>query len=81
MAGWLSWLIALAIVASIPLLVCWGKRNARGSMGGAAMLIGLAFGHVFDPARGAATEALLKRRENGVAEEEAGELLRPDAWP
>ena len=76
MSGWLAALIALAIVASIPMLVRWGRRNARGAAGGAAMMIGLAFGHLFDPARAAATEALLKRREMGEEEAEAGELLK-----
>jgi len=74
MGGWIAGLIALAIIASIPMLVRWGKRNARGSMGGAAMMLGLAFGHLFDPARAEATEALLKRREMGE-EADAGELL------
>ena len=75
MSFWLSCLIALAIVGSIPLLVRWGKRNARGSMGGVAMMIGLAFGHLFDPAKSAATESLLKKQEMGEEEAEAGELL------
>jgi hypothetical protein len=75
MGFWLSALIALAILVSIPMVVRWGRRNARGAAGGAAMLIGLAFGHVFDPARAAATESLLKRREMGD-EEAAGEPLR-----
>ena len=73
MASWLPWLIAAAIVASTPFLVRWGKRNARGSAGGVAMMFGLAFGHLFDPARAAATEELLKRRENGAQEQQAGE--------
>jgi hypothetical protein len=73
MSSWLPWLIAVAIVASIPFLVRWGKRNARGSAGGVAMMIGLAFGHVFDPARAETTETLLKRRESGRQEAEAGE--------
>ena len=77
MGGWLAALIALAIVASIPMLVRWGERNARGSMGGAAMMLGLAFGHLFDPARAAATESLLKREEMGEEEAGAGELLKP----
>ena len=76
MSVWLPWLVALAIIASIPMLVRWGKRNARGSLGGAAMMIGLAFGHLFDPARAAATESLLKKREIGEEEAEAGELLK-----
>lgn len=79
MTAWLPWLMAGAIVVSIPFLVRWGRRNARGSAGGVAMMIGLAFGHVFDPARAEATEALLKRRESGRQEAEAGEGPAPHA--
>jgi len=79
MSGWLPWLAALAILATVPFLVRWGRRNARGSAGGVAMMIGLAFGHVFDPARAEATETLLKRRESGRQEAEAGEGPAPEA--
>jgi len=75
MGAWIASLIALALVVSLPMLVRWGRRNARGGMGGAAMMLGLAFGHLFDPARAEATEALLKRREMGEEAAEAGELL------
>ena len=43
------------------------------------MLFGLAFGHLFDPAKAAATEALDKRRESGKQEAEAGEGPAPAA--
>ena len=69
----LQWAIALAIVVSIPFLIRWGRRHARGGMGGVAMMLGLVFGHLFDPARAAATETLAKRRESGKQEAEAGE--------
>jgi len=68
-----EWLAALAILAPLPFLVRWGKRNARGSAGGVALLIGLAFGNLFDPASKAATESILKRREDGVQEDQAGD--------
>jgi hypothetical protein len=42
-------------------------------MGGVAMMLGLAFGHLFDPARAAATETLAKQRESAKHEAEAGE--------
>lgn len=64
---------------SLPFLIRWGKRNARGSVGGAAMMLGLAFGHLFDPAKAEATETLAKRRESGKQEAEAGELHRPES--
>ena len=75
MGAWIAGLIALALVMSLPMLVRWGRRHARGAAGGAAMMIGLAFGRLFDPARAEATEALLKRREMGEEAAEAGELL------
>jgi hypothetical protein len=78
MGGWLQWLLVLALLASLPWLIRWGKRHARGSAGGVALLIGLAFGHLFDPARGAATEELVKRKERRD-QAEAGEGPNPAA--
>jgi hypothetical protein len=72
-SAWLPWVIALLIIVSIPVLVRWGRRNARGSAGGAAMMLGLAFGHLFDPAKAEATETLMKQRENFRQEEAAGD--------
>jgi hypothetical protein len=63
----------------LPLLIVWGRKHARGGAGGVAMMLGLAFGHLFDPARAAATETLAKRRESGKQEAEAGELKRPES--
>ncbi len=63
----------LLVLGSIPLLVRLGRRHARGRMGAATLLLGLAFGHLFDPARAEATESIQKRREQGeAAGEEAG---------
>ena len=72
-----EWLAALAILAALPFLIRWGRRHARGSAGGVALLIGLAFGSLFDPASKEATETILKRREDGVEQDEAGELHLP----
>nr|WP_315382581.1 hypothetical protein [uncultured Sphingomonas sp.] len=69
----LQWAVAAAIVLAIPLLVRWGLGRTRGKAGAAALMLGLAFGHLFDPARAEATESLQKRREQGeAAGEEAG---------
>ncbi|GAA0744206.1 hypothetical protein CA234_04270 [Sphingomonas sp. ABOLE] len=69
----LQWVVAAAIVVAIPLLVRWGLGRTRGKAGAAALMLGLAFGHLFDPARAEATESLQKRREQGeAAGEEAG---------
>jgi hypothetical protein len=81
MSVWLQWLLAAAILVSLPWLIGWGKRHARGSAGGVAMLIGLAFGHLFDPAGAQATEAVIKRKEQRE-EAEAGEgSTRPRPTP
>ena len=69
----LQWGVAAAIVLAIPLLVGWGLGRTRGKAGAAALMLGLAFGHLFDPARAEATESLQKRREQGeAAGEQAG---------
>jgi hypothetical protein len=62
-----SLVVVLAVIAMIPLLVRLGRRQAKGRMGGAALMLGLAFGHLFDPAKAAATESIQKRREQGEA--------------
>jgi len=63
----------LLVLGSIPFLVRLGRRHAKGRMGAATLLLGLAFGHLFDPARAEATESIQKRREQGeAAGEEAG---------
>ncbi|WP_294251870.1 hypothetical protein [uncultured Sphingomonas sp.] len=59
--------VMLVVIATIPLLVRLGRRQAKGRMGGAALMLGLAFGHLFDPAKAQATESLQKRREQGEA--------------
>jgi len=65
--------VPLLVIAMIPLLVRLGRRQARGRAGAAMMMLGLAFGHLFDPAKAQATESIQKRREQGeAAGEEAG---------
>lgn len=69
----LEWAIVAAILVAVPLLIRWGRGKARGRAGAAVLLLGLAFGHLFDPAKAQATESLQKRREQGeAAGEEAG---------
>ena len=75
----MQWALVAALIPSIPMSVRWGRRNARGGMGGMAMMLGLAFGHLFDPAKAEAMETLMKRREQGEEAAEAGEMLQPDA--
>ena len=53
----------LLVIATIPLSVRLGRRQAKGRMGGAALMLGLAFGHLFDPAKAEAMETIDKKRE------------------
>jgi hypothetical protein len=73
MSAWLPWVIAALVLSSLPLLIRWGRRHARGSAGGVALMLGLAFGHLFDPASAQATETLLKKREADQAEDAAAD--------
>ncbi|MET3725124.1 hypothetical protein [Sphingomonas trueperi] len=55
--------VILVVIAAIPLLVRLGRRQAKGRMGGAALMLGMAFGHLFDPAKAEAMETIDKRRD------------------
>ncbi|WP_010543734.1 hypothetical protein [Sphingomonas elodea] len=66
----LQWTVAAAILLLIPLLVRFGRGRARGKAGAAMLLIGLAFGSLFDPAKAEAMETVHKRRDQ---REEAGQ--------
>lgn len=70
MAVLVSLVVIACIFAPLPWLIRWGRRQARGREGAAMMVLGLAFGHLFDPARAEATETIQKRREQ---REEAGQ--------
>lgn len=70
MAVLVSLVVIACIFAPLPWLIRWGRRQARGRAGAAMMVLGLAFGHLFDPARAEATETIQKRREQ---REEAGQ--------
>lgn len=70
MAVLVSLVVIACIFAPLPWLIRWGRRQARGKAGAAMMVLGLAFGHLFDPARAEATETIQKRREQ---REEAGQ--------
>lgn len=70
MAVLASLVVIACIFAPLPWLIRRGRRQARGRAGAAMMVLGLAFGHLFDPARAEATETIQKRREQ---REEAGQ--------
>jgi alkanesulfonate monooxygenase SsuD/methylene tetrahydromethanopterin reductase-like flavin-dependent oxidoreductase (luciferase family) len=55
--------VLIAIIAAIPLLVRLGGRSAKGRVGGAALMLGLAFSHLFDPAKAEAMETIDRKRE------------------
>ncbi len=60
----------VVVIGMIPFLVRLGRRQAKGRMGGAALMLGLAFSHLFDPAKAEAMETIDKRREQ---RDEAGQ--------
>ncbi len=66
---WIEALIVAALAASLPFVIIGSHKSARGRLGGAAMMIGLAFGVLFDPA--AARFAELIRKHNETSEDEA----------
>lgn len=63
MSGLLQWAIAAAILLAIPLLIRLGRKQSRGKAGAAMLLLGLAFGSLFDPAKAEAMETIDKRRD------------------
>ncbi|WP_084583266.1 hypothetical protein [Sphingomonas azotifigens] len=63
MSTLLQWGLAGAILLSTPLLIRLGVRHSRGRGGAAILLLGLAFGSLFDPARAEAMETIDKRRD------------------
>ncbi len=59
----LQWAIAAAILLAISLVIRQGRRHSRGKAGAAMLLLGLAFGSLFDPARAEAMETIDTRRD------------------
>lgn len=58
-----QWGVAAAILLAVPLLIRFGRRRSKGRAGAAMLLLGLAFGSLFDPARAEAMETIDKRRD------------------
>ena len=77
----MQWIIALLLAGAfallLPLAIVAAKKSLRGNgrLPGAAMIIGLAFGGLFDPAKAAATETIQKKKELGDSEGSEPELL------
>ena len=67
---WLEAAITLAIIAAIPFAAMAATRSARGrgNLGGAALMIGLAFGALFDPAAARSAEIIRKHNETDEGE-------------
>jgi hypothetical protein len=68
----MEWIVAAALLlaglAAMPWLVGWCKRpGTRRRFGGAAMMLGMAFASVLDPARAAAMEQIDKQKKTGEA--------------
>jgi hypothetical protein len=61
-------LIVVTLVAALPFAIMGSKKHIRGRMGGAAMMIGLAFGSLFDPAAARSAEIVRKKSEEAEAD-------------
>jgi hypothetical protein len=70
-------LLALALALLLPLAIISAKKSlkGKGKLAGAAMIIGLAFGGLFDPAKAAATETIQKKKELGSEKGSEADLL------
>jgi hypothetical protein len=70
-------LLALALALLLPLAIVASKKSLRGKgrVAGAAMIIGLAFGGLFDPAKAAAIENIQKKKDLGDTKGGETELL------
>ena len=64
---WIEALVIVAIVAATPFTATAGRKLARGRLGGAAMMIGLAFG-ALDPRLERSLEIIRKKNETPDAE-------------
>ena len=69
---WIEALIVVALIAALPFAIVASKKHMRGRVGGAAMMIGLAFGSLFDPAAARSSQIIRKKSEaeadaNGAA--------------
>jgi len=54
-------LTVVALIAALPFTIVASKKHVRGRVGGAAMMIGLAFGSLFDPAAARSSEIIRKK--------------------
>lgn len=65
---WIEAVTVLALVAALPFTIVASKKHIRGRVGGAAMMIGLAFGSLFDPAAARSSEIIRKQSEEADAD-------------
>jgi hypothetical protein len=71
-------LILIAVIATIPATLRWGRRNAKGNAAGFMLGVGAMFASMFDPARAQATEELDRtKRTGGTKQQEAGDPKKP----
>lgn len=70
---WWGYVICVAVVlAAFPLsMALTGKMQRKGNLGGAVMIVGLAFATAADPRIAAALEQIDKRRDLGDLEQDA----------
>ena len=73
-------LILIAVIATIPATLRWGRRNAKGNAAGFMLGIGAMFSALFDPAKAQATEELNRTKRTGsTKQQEAGNPKNPKA--
>ena len=65
---WIEALIVVALIAALPFTIIASKKHMRGRVGGAAMMVGLAFGSLFDPAAARSAEIIRKQSEAAEAD-------------
>jgi hypothetical protein len=65
---WIEAGIIIALFAALPFAITASKSRLKGRVGGAAMMIGLAFGSMFDPAAARSAEIIRKKSEEAEAD-------------
>ena len=65
---WIEAAFIVTLFAALPFAITASKKRLTGRLGGAAMMIGLAFGSMFDPAAARSAEIIRKKSEEAEAD-------------
>jgi len=65
---WIEALIVFALIAALPFAITGSRKHFKGRVGGAAMMVGLAFGVLFDPGAARSAEIIRKNSEDAEAD-------------